>query len=61
MLSNLHAVVSKGYLAIPEKYDKLLISLRTGYANELALDKEATSYNDLLDALRLALKGSEFK
>jgi hypothetical protein len=61
MLSNLHAVVSKGYLAIPEKYDKLLISLRTGYANELALDKEATSYNDLLDALRLALKGFEFK
>jgi hypothetical protein len=61
MLSNLHAVVSKGYLAIPEKYDKLLISLRTAYANELALDKEATSYNDLLDALRLALKGFEFK
>jgi hypothetical protein len=61
MLSNLHAVVSKGYLAIPEKYDKLLISLRTTYANELALDKEATSYNDLLDALRLALKGFEFK
>jgi hypothetical protein len=61
LLSNLHAVVSKGYLAIPEKYDKLLISLRTGYANELALDKEATSYNDLLDALRLALKGFEFK
>ena len=26
MLSNLHAVVSKGYLAIDPKYDKLLIS-----------------------------------
>jgi hypothetical protein len=61
MLSNLHAVVSKGYLAIDPKYDKLLISLRTAYANELALDKEATPYNDLLDALRLALKGFEFK
>jgi hypothetical protein len=57
MLSNLHAVISKGYLAIDPKYDKLLISLRTAYANELSLDKEQTSYDDLLDALRLSLKG----
>jgi len=57
MLSNLHVVVSKGYLAIDTKYDKLLTSLRTAYANELSLDKEQTSYNDLLDALRLSLKG----
>ena len=46
MLSNLHVVVSKGYLAIDTKYDKLLTSLRTAYANELSLDKEQTSYND---------------
>ena len=57
MLSNLHAVVSKGYLAIDPKYDKVLTSLRTAYANELSLVKEQTSYNDLLDALRLSLKG----
>ncbi|HVD08955.1 MAG TPA: hypothetical protein VNB67_10955, partial [Nitrososphaeraceae archaeon] len=38
------------------KYDKLITSLRTAYANELSLDKKQTSYDDLLDALRLALK-----
>jgi hypothetical protein len=61
MLSNLHAVVSKGYLAIDPKYDKLLTSLRTAYASELDLDKEQTSYNDLLDGLRLALKAYNFE
>jgi hypothetical protein len=61
MLSNLHVVVSKGYVAIPEKYGKLITSLRTAWALELSLDKEQTSYDDLLDALRLALEGFEFK
>ena len=31
--------------------------LRTAYAEELNLKKEQTSYDDLLDGLRLALKG----
>jgi hypothetical protein len=57
MLSNLHALVSKGFLAIDPKYDKLIASLRTAYAKELTLDKEHTSYDDSLDALRLSLKG----
>jgi len=57
MLSNLHAMITKEYLAIPEKHDKLITSLRTAYAEELNLKKEQTSYDDLLDALRLALKG----
>ena len=35
---------------------KLLTSLRTAYAEELNLKKEQTSYNDLLDGLRLGLK-----
>ena len=61
MLSNLHAVVTKGYLAIPEKYDKLLTSLRTAYAEELNLKKDVTSYDDLIDGLRLALKAYNFK
>ncbi|MGH9973266.1 MAG: hypothetical protein ACRD93_05150 [Nitrososphaeraceae archaeon] len=61
MLSNLHAIVSKGYLAIDPQYDKLLTSLRTAYAKELVLQKEQTSYSDLLDASRLALNGFEFK
>lgn len=55
--SNLHAVISKSYLAIPEEHDKLLTSLRIAYASELNLKKEQTSYSDLLDGLRLALKG----
>ena len=61
MSSNLHAVVSKGYLAIDKKYDKLITFLRTAYANELSLDKDQTSYNDLLVALRLSLKGYSIK
>jgi hypothetical protein len=61
MLSNLHAVVTKQYLAIPEKYNELLTSLRTAYAHKLDVDKKQTSYDDLLDALRLSLKGYNFK
>jgi hypothetical protein len=61
MLSNLYAVVSKEYLAIPEKYDKLITTLRTAYATELDLDKKQTSYDDLLDALRLSLKAYNFQ
>lgn len=61
MLSNLHAVISKGYLAIDPKYDKLLISLRTAYAEELNLKKEQTSFNDSLDALRLSLKAYQIE
>jgi hypothetical protein len=57
MLSNLHAIVSKGYLAVPERYDKLITSMRTAFASELDLDKKQTSYDDLLDGLRLGLKG----
>ena len=57
MLSNLHAMITKQYLAIEEKHNKLLTSLRTAYAEELNLKKEQTSYDDLLDALRLSLKG----
>ena len=61
MLSNLHAVVTKQYLAIPEKYTELITSLRTAYAKELDLDKKQTSYDDLLDALRLSLKAYNFQ
>lgn len=49
-------MISKSYLAIEEKHDKLLTSLRTAYAEELNLKKEQTSYDDLLDGLRLSLK-----
>lgn len=61
MLSHLHMLVHKEYLAIAEDHDKLIISLRTAIANEYSLDKEQTSYDDLLDALRLSLKGYKMK
>ena len=57
MLSKLHVMITDKYLVIPEEHDKLIISLRTAYANDLSLDKEQTSYDDLFDALRLSLKG----
>lgn len=57
---NLHAMISKGYLAMEERHDKLLTSLRTAYAEELNLKKDIGSYSDLLDALRLALKAYHF-
>jgi len=50
-------MINEGYLGEPEKYEKLIVSLRTAQAKEYSLDKEQTSYDDLLDALRLSLKG----
>jgi hypothetical protein len=55
--SHLYLMINKEYLAIPEKFEKLIISLRTAQAKEYSLEKEQTSYDDLLDALRLSLKG----
>jgi hypothetical protein len=44
-----------------DKFDKLITSLRTAVDNDGTLDKEATSYNDIFDAFRLALKFYHFK
>jgi hypothetical protein len=54
-------MVNKEYLAVSEKHDKLISSLRTAYAKEYSLDKEQTSHHDLLDVLRLSLKGYQIK
>ncbi|MDP9288514.1 MAG: hypothetical protein M3P08_09970 [Thermoproteota archaeon] len=35
-------------IAINSKFDKLITSLRTAVDNEGSLDKESTSYNDIL-------------
>jgi hypothetical protein len=43
-------------IAIDKRFDKLLTALRTAWANEYKLDKEQTSYNDILDAFRLSLQ-----
>jgi hypothetical protein len=61
MLSHLAVCISKGYLCIPSKYDKLIISLKTAWANEPNLDKEQTSYSDSIDALRLSCKMYQMK
>jgi hypothetical protein len=46
-----------GRIAInPDKFDKLITALRTVVDNDGTLDKEATSYNDIFDAFRLALE-----
>jgi hypothetical protein len=43
-------------LKINPKFEQLIISLRTAsYARDLILDKERTSYPDILDLLRLNL------
>jgi uncharacterized protein (DUF1684 family) len=43
-------------VAIDKRFDKVLTALRTAVANEYKLDKEQTSYHDLLDAFRLSLQ-----
>jgi hypothetical protein len=42
-------------IAIDKRFDKLLTGLRTAVANEYKLQKEETSYDDIVDAFRLAL------
>jgi hypothetical protein len=44
-----------------DRFDKLITSLRTAVDNDGTLDKEATSYNDIFDAFRLALKFYRFQ
>jgi hypothetical protein len=51
-----------GRIAInPDRFDKLIASIRTAVDNDVTLDKEATSYNDIFDAFRLALKFYHFE
>jgi hypothetical protein len=51
-----------GRIAInPDKFDKLITSLRTAVDIDGTLDKESTSYNDIFDAFRLALKFYHFE
>jgi hypothetical protein len=56
-ISFLYSSNLKGYNYNFDYHQKLIISLRTAEAKDYSLDKEQTSYDDLLDALRLSLKG----
>ena len=50
-----------GRIAInPDRFNKLIIALRTAVDVDGSLDKEATSHNDIFDAFRLALKFYQF-
>ena len=49
-------LLERGYIVINPAFDKLIISLRTAVAEENILDKESTSYSDIFDAYRLAMK-----
>jgi hypothetical protein len=42
-------------IAIDKRFDKHLTGLRTAVANEYKLNKEVTSYDDIVDAFRLVL------
>ena len=60
MLGHCKMLLERGYIAINPAFDKLIISLRTAVAEENILDKETTSYADIFDAYRLALKHYKF-
>ena len=64
MLGHCNMLLEKdgGKIAInPDSFDKLITALRTTVDNDGTLDKEATSYNDIFDAFRLALKFYHFQ
>jgi hypothetical protein len=61
MLGQCKLYLEKGHIAINPVFDKLEISLRTAVAEENILDKECTSYSDIFDAYRLALKHYHLK
>jgi hypothetical protein len=51
----------RGRIAInPDRFDKLITALRTAVDNDGPLNKEVTSYNNIFDAFRLALKFYHF-
>jgi hypothetical protein len=58
MLGHCKMILEKdgGRIAINPVFDKLITALRTAVDNDGMLDKESTSYNDIFDAFRLALK-----
>jgi hypothetical protein len=60
MLGHRKLLLEQGYIAINPLFDRLIRSLRTAVAEENILDKESTSYSDIFDAFRLALKSYKF-
>jgi hypothetical protein len=63
MIAHCRNLMSSGLVSIypKERFDKLITSLRTAVDNEGVLDKDATSYADIFDAFRLAMKFYHFE
>jgi hypothetical protein len=56
MLAQYKIKLEKELVTINPRFDKLITALRTAVDNGGTLDKEATSYDDIFDAYRLALE-----
>ena len=53
---------SRPLIGINSKFDKLIVSFRTAVSDDLGkLDKDSTSYDNVLDAFRLALRHFRIK
>ena len=63
MIAHCRNLMSNGLIHIhpKERFGKLITSLRTAVDNEGVLDKDATSYSDIFDAFRLAMKFYRFE
>jgi hypothetical protein len=48
MLQHGKIILEKGVVAIDPKFDKLITALRTAVEQDGSLDKEATSYPDIM-------------
>jgi len=57
MLQKLVIMMNKGFLAIPSRHNELIRGLRTAQSIGYKLQKDRMVNSDLVDALRLSLKG----
>jgi Terminase RNaseH-like domain len=55
MLYHVKFLLERKYININKRFDKLITSLRTAIATDGILDKQQTSFNDILDSFRLVL------
>ena len=52
---------NEGLVAIPSKFQDLIVALRTATAEEWKISKPDSSHNDLLDSLLMCLSVYKFK
>ena len=55
MLTHAKNLIDNGLVAIHPKFEKLITALRTASENQGVIDKEKTSYHDILDSWMLSL------